>query len=597
MSGVSGVPGLSLPLGTDEEVTRKPVRTRSFGNVPLQQQQQQERQKQQQGRQKLRDDTREPPMACGMTDLLSPRSPASPCSPALSSCGEIGEDGHRRPRAFSLDGCAASGDESLGAKTPAWLREAADALAPLPEAMAMQQPALADSPEPLEEEEKQEEGVGVVEEEAVAARTASPEMDGGSGAVGWAYTDAVGAIVWQEEQGAGPGGGTSDADDAADDDDVSAVSSCEDGCNARRGMGSKVSRPPLRQLGLLELEPLRSRDGVASWIAGEEGGGLNAQEAAARRWAAKREQAVDGAQAAAAATGLVARLHGRRGSVGGEVTDDPIEDSEDEAEGGASGYGSVRGGVLLDGDSWRPEAVLFSLVAAERARLARRSARGDGGCGGAGGGGAGGGKSSPRTLVVCMASRLEAVEALLTRERLPHMRYEGSAAKRRACLTSGCTVVLSTYGLIVAKEARPPLEAEGLPGWRVRKGAAVGPEMREMRSHLHSCRWHRLVLLDAGLAANPTTQRAKAIHALRAERKWAVSGGVKGRVDPAALLNLVGCRAPRGGNGWHGVEGRLVREARGDLATLTARGADDPGGFARGAGAASDDDHDDDWEL
>ena len=47
MSGVSGVPGLSLPLGTDEEVTQ-PVARAAFGNVPLQQQQQQERQKQQQ---------------------------------------------------------------------------------------------------------------------------------------------------------------------------------------------------------------------------------------------------------------------------------------------------------------------------------------------------------------------------------------------------------------------------------------------------------------------------------------------------------------------------------------------------------------------
>ena len=86
-------------------------------------------------------------------------------------------------------------------------------------------------------------------------------------------------------------------------------------------------------------------------------------------------------------------------------------------------------------------------------------------------------------VVALMAARLEAVEALLARERLPYMRYEGSITKRRACLSSGCAVVVVTYGLIVAKEARPPLEAPGMPGWRVRKGAAVGPEMREMRSH------------------------------------------------------------------------------------------------------------------
>ena len=71
-------------------------------------------------------------------------------------------------------------------------------------------------------------------------------------------------------------------------------------------------------------------------------------------------------------------------------------------------------------------------------------------------------------------------------------------------------------------------------------------------------------------------------------------------MDPAALLNLVGVRAPRGGNGWRGVEGRLVREPRGELATLVSRGAQDPGGFADplagGSGGSSNGD-DDDWEL
>ena len=85
-----------------------------------------------------------------------------------------------------------------------------------------------------------------------------------------------------------------------------------------------------------------------------------------------------------------------------------------------------------------------------------------------------------------------------------------------------------------------------------------------------------------------------AVAALKAERRWAVSGGVKGKVEPAALLNLIGCRTARGG-GWRGEAGTLVREARGELATLTARGVQDPGGFGAAQLVAADENED--WEL
>ena len=203
------------------------------------------------------------------------------------------------PRAFSLDGCAASGDESLGAKTPAWLREAADALDPLPEAMAMQQPALADSPEPLEEEEKQEEGVGVVEEEAVAARTASPEMDGGSAAVGWEDSAAVGANVWQEEDGAWQGGGR--ATPTMPPTTMTCRPSRRVKMDAMRGAGW-VARSAGHRFGSWACSSSSLCAAATVWRRGYGGGGRQSQRArgGGAAQAAKREQAVDGAQAATA---------------------------------------------------------------------------------------------------------------------------------------------------------------------------------------------------------------------------------------------------------------------------------------------------------
>ena len=95
--------------------------------------------------------------------------------------------------------------------------------------------------------------------------------------------------------------------------------------------------------------------------------------------------------------------------------------------------------------------------------------------------------------------------------------------------------------------------------------------------------WHRVVLLDAHAAANPTTQRAKAATALMAGRRWAVSGPDaklgrgKGQVDPSDLLKLVGVACSR--TSWRsgGPIGALMRERRGDLASLTARGCEGVG--------------------
>lgn len=131
--------------------------------------------------------------------------------------------------------------------------------------------------------------------------------------------------------------------------------------------------------------------------------------------------------------------------------------------------------------------------------------------------------------------------------------------------------------MVIAKEARPPAVAVGCPpGWRVKKSAATA-EQRELRSHLHMVRWGRLVLFDAHVAANPTTQRAKAVMALGADVRWAVSGPGDARttMHAPALLGLVTGESASRASAWRAPPyGGLVRERRGEVATLLARGCD-----------------------
>ena len=93
---------------------------------------------------------------------------------------------------------------------------------------------------------------------------------------------------------------------------------------------------------------------------------------------------------------------------------------------------SLRGGVLLHGGGWRPEAVLFNHIADERkAELAKPAAPSNGG-----------NRSNnppsttfkrtPRTLIVCSASRVEEVEESIKATRLPYSKSKGASAYTRA---------------------------------------------------------------------------------------------------------------------------------------------------------------------
>jgi hypothetical protein len=205
--------------------------------------------------------------------------------------------------------------------------------------------------------------------------------------------------------------------------------------------------------------------------------------------------------------------------------------------------------VLLQSSRWSAEAVIVALIATERASFHAAALR-----------------TTPRTLapsqrtlVVCAARRLDEVEDLLVRAKLPVVRYEGSASRRRQALHSAsCAVVLASWGVLAAKEVRAPIEAtEGVPdgahdgaGWTVRQGA-LSAAQREKRSLLHSMHWRRLVLLDAQSGANASTQRAQAALALKAGCRWAVTAppasaaARRRRVPHEPLLSLIGLSGPR----------------------------------------------------
>ena len=379
-------------------------------------------------------------------------------------------------------------------------------------------------------------------------------------------------------RGAAPAAAVEEADEIDDED--SEFDAFLDDLNSP--LRCAHARPPLRQLGLLEIEPLRSVRWLGETRDKRKGNDafpvarldeMNEAEQSALSWARTREM--------------------QPANHGGEGSDTPRRRA-------------IRGGVLVHARDWHAEAIVSALVASEY--LASKPppaapppqqppqqpphrAR-----------------ATPRTLLVCTTPTVEALERQLSRDRVPFLRFEGSASKRRSVMSSGCPAVIATYGLLIAKESRPFIDAAsvgGMPGWRVRQGAATA-EQKQLRSYLHSVRWRRVVFFDAHAASNPSTQRAQAAAALCAEIRWAVSGptapgraqshsttrkgagGVGGggpvparskngtaaagaqAADASSLLALLGVDAA---SGWRKSDAlALIRDPRGDLATLAARG-------------------------
>ena len=231
-------------------------------------------------------------------------------------------------------------------------------------------------------------------------------------------------------------------------DSPSAIDAVQRGAARRGGRGG---RQPLRQLGLLEIEPLAQRQ---PWrVEGHQATmlELSESEADALRWAMRRELAQPARAAIEHPT--TGDGGGRWGEGSGDDDGNGGSEGEDGSEEGGGGGGTEgaalpRGGVMLHGRGWRPEAVLVALLAEEQVR----------GCsaGGAARAAAIGGQaraltlghppastlSPSRTLIVCTASRVGEITSALARARLPHVRYEGSATRRRSALAGGCLVVV-----------------------------------------------------------------------------------------------------------------------------------------------------------
>lgn len=181
-----------------------------------------------------------------------------------------------------------------------------------------------------------------------------------------------------------------------------------------------------------------------------------------------------------------------------------------------------RGGVLVGGGRLDAHGVATKLVAAEIGRCA--------GAGNSGGGGASedeaegvGGAASGGTLLVCCAEAVPSWQRRLAQAGLPYLTHHGKAKLSRGASLSPHVVVLTTYGMITARDALPTPEAgPDLPGWHVRRNALPPTEKVSL---LHLRRWRRLLLACSSPAqlANDETQRVRAALALRATRRWALA--------------------------------------------------------------------------
>ena len=176
-----------------------------------------------------------------------------------------------------------------------------------------------------------------------------------------------------------------------------------------------------------------------------------------------------------------------------------------------------RGGVLVGGGRLDAHGVATKLVAAEIGQ------GGGGGGDGASEDAAAGGAASGGTLLVCCSEAVPSWERRLAQAGLPYLTHHGKAKLGRAASLSPHVVVLTTYGMIVARDALPTPDAgPELPGWQVRRNALPPTEKVSL---LHLRRWRRLLLACSSPAqlANDETQRVRAVLALRATRRWALT--------------------------------------------------------------------------
>ena len=62
---------------------------------------------------------------------------------------------------------------------------------------------------------------------------------------------------------------------------------------------------------------------------------------------------------------------------------------------------------------------------------------------------------------------------------------------------------------------------------------------------LHALRWHRVLVDEANLLANPRTARARAAHLLRARSRWAIAGAsvLRKSQDLCSMLRFLGAPA------------------------------------------------------
>lgn len=156
------------------------------------------------------------------------------------------------------------------------------------------------------------------------------------------------------------------------------------------------------------------------------------------------------------------------------------------------------------------------------------------------------------SLLLCSASSVDALELKLKRLMIP---FASHSAKHRLNARTQLVrppVVVSTYGLLVAREALVPIETRLVDlggGWRTKRGE-LGEVDRQRFSLLHTVRWRRIIFFEADNLQNRMSQRAQAAGRLCAEIRWlvtseAVSEGGSARKPQALVAAVFGAVSPQ----------------------------------------------------
>lgn len=134
-------------------------------------------------------------------------------------------------------------------------------------------------------------------------------------------------------------------------------------------------------------------------------------------------------------------------------------------------------------------------------------------------------KNSWRTLIVCPMSLIgqwkNEIEARVREEHLPSIHvYHGPKRERNPLNIEKYDIVITTYSILVPEYPKVLKED---PEYELRKTAKL-PLPKRRRGPLYNVSWNRVILDEAQYVKNRGTESWSAVCALKAEKRWCLTG-------------------------------------------------------------------------